>query len=79
MDVQSYKARYGKKLKNTAEQQKCGGGISKKGQERRLKWYGHVMEGRSTRKEGDETGTTRMRKTGRLKRRWLHRVRDDIR
>ena len=29
-----------------------GEGISKKGQERRLKWYGHVMEGRSTTLEG---------------------------
>ena len=82
MDVQSYKVRYGKKLQNTAEQQKWGGGNIKErpGKEFEVVW---ACDGREEhyihRKDGDGNGTTRMRKTGRPKRRWLDRVRDDIR
>ena len=56
------------------------GEITKKVQERRLKWYGHVM-----RREEHYVGRRAMemkgqgrRNRGRLKRRWLDRVRDDI-
>ena len=54
--------------------------ISRKAQERRLKWYGHVM-----RREEHYVGRRAMemkvqgrRKRGRPKRRWLDRLRDDI-
>ena len=54
--------------------------ITKKVQERRLKWYGHVM-----RREEHYIGRRAMvmkvqgrRKRGRPKRRWLDKVRDDI-
>ena len=56
------------------------GEIAKKVQERRLKWHGHVM-----RREEHYVGRRAMemkvqgrRKRGRPKRRWLDRVRDDI-
>ena len=56
------------------------GEITKKVQERRLKWYGHVM-----RREEHYVGRRAMvmkvqgrRKRGRPKRRWLDRVKDDI-
>ena len=56
------------------------GGITKKVQERRLKWYGHVM-----RREEHYVGRRAMemkvqgrRKRGRPKRRWLDKVKDDI-
>ena len=56
------------------------GEIAKKVQERRLKWYGHVM-----RREEQYVGRRAMKmevqgrkKIGRPKRRWLDRVRDDI-
>ena len=56
------------------------GEIAKKVQERRLKWYGHVM-----RREEYYVGRRAMemkvqgrRKIGRPKRRWFDRVRDDI-
>ena len=55
------------------------GEITKKVQERRLKWYGHVM-----RKEEHYVGRRAMvikvqgrRKRGRPKRRWLDKVKDD--
>ena len=54
--------------------------ITKKVQERRLKWQGHVM-----RREEDYVGRRAMvmkvqerRKKGRTKRRWLDKVKDDI-
>ena len=54
--------------------------ITKKFQERRLKWYGHV-----TRIEEHYAGRRAMemkvrggRKRGRPKRRWLDKVKDDI-
>ena len=54
--------------------------ITKKVQERRLKWYGHVM-----RREEQYIGRSAMemkvqgrRKRGRPKRRWLDKVKDDI-
>ena len=56
------------------------GEIIKKVQERRLKWYGHVM-----RREEHYAGrrvmvmkVQRRRKRGRPKRRWLDKVKDDI-
>ena len=56
------------------------GKIAKKVQERMLKWYGHVM-----RREEHCVGRRAMamkvqgrRKRGRLKRRWMDRVKDDI-
>ena len=56
------------------------GEITKKVQERRLKWYGHVM-----RREEHYIGRRAMvmkvqgrRKRGRPKRRWLDKVKDDI-
>ena len=56
------------------------GEITKKVQERRLKWYGHVM-----RREEHYVGRRAMvmkvqgrRKRGRPKRRWLDEVKDDI-
>ena len=56
------------------------GEITKKVQERRLKWYGHVM-----RREEHYVGGRAMvmkvqgrRKRGRPKRRWLDKVKDDI-
>ena len=51
------------------------GEITKKVQERRLKWYGHVM-----RKEEHHVGrrATGRRKRGRSKRIWLDKVKDDI-
>ena len=56
------------------------GGITKKVQERRLKWYGHVM-----RKEEHYVGRRAMvmkvqgrRKRRRPNKRWLGRVKDDI-
>ena len=56
------------------------GEIAKKVQERRLKWYGHVM-----RREEHYVGRRAMvmkvqgrRKRGRPKRRWLDKVKDDI-
>ena len=56
------------------------GEITKKVQERRLKWYGHVM-----RREEHCVGRRAMvmevqgrRKRGRPKRRWLDKVKDDI-
>ena len=56
------------------------GGITKKVQERRLKWYGHVM-----RREENYVGRRAMvmkvqetREIGRPKRRWLDKVKDDI-
>ena len=56
------------------------GGITKKVQERRLKWYGHVM-----RNDEHYVGRRAMvmivqgrRKSGRPKRRWLEKVKDDI-
>ena len=56
------------------------GEIAKKLQERRLKWYGHVM-----RREEHYIGRRAMemkvqgrRKRGRPKRRWLDKVKDDI-
>ena len=56
------------------------GEITKKVQERRLKWYGHV-----TRREEHYVGRKVMemkvqgrRKRGRPKRRWLYKVKDDI-
>ena len=56
------------------------GEITKKVQERRLKWYGHVM-----RREEHYVGRRAMvmkvqgrRKIGRPKRRWLDKVKDDI-
>ena len=56
------------------------GEITKKVQERRLKWYGHV-----TRREEHYIGRRAMvmkvqgrRKRGRPKRRWLDKVKDDI-
>ena len=57
------------------------GGITKKVQEISLKWYGHVM-----RREEHYVGRRAMvlkvqgrRKRGRHKRRWLDKVKDDIR
>ena len=57
------------------------GEIAKKVQERRLKWYGPYM----MRREDDYVGRRAMqkrvqwrRKRGRTKRRWLGKVRDDI-
>ena len=56
------------------------GEITKKVQERRLKWYGHVM-----RREEHYVGRRAMvmkvqgrRKRGRPKRRWLDKVKDEI-
>ena len=56
------------------------GGITKKVQERRLKWYGQVM-----RREEHYVGRRALvmivqgrRKRGRPKRRWLDKVKDDI-
>ena len=56
------------------------GEITKKVQEMRLKWYGHVM-----RREEHYVGSRAMemnvqgrRKRGRPKRRWLDKVKDDI-
>ena len=56
------------------------GEITKKVQERRLKWYGHVM-----RREEHYAGRRAIvmkvqgiRKRGRPKRRWLDKVKDDI-
>ena len=56
------------------------GGIPKKVQERRLKWYGHV-----TRREEHYVGRRAMvmklqgiSKIGRPKRRWLDKLKDDI-
>ena len=56
------------------------GEIAKKVQERRLKWYGHVM-----RREEHYVGRRVMemkvqgrRKRGRPKRRWMDKVKDDI-
>ena len=41
MDVRSYEAGQDKKLKNKEDND--SGGIAKKVQDKRLKWYGHVM------------------------------------
>ena len=56
------------------------GEITKKVQERRLKWYGHVMK-----REEHYVGRMAMeikvqgrRKGGRPKRRWFDKVKDDI-
>ena len=56
------------------------GEITKKVQQRRLKWYGHVM-----RREEHYVGRMAMvmkvqgrRKRGRPKRRWMDKVKDDI-
>ena len=49
------------------------GEITKKVQERRLNWYGHVMG------IANERGPLqRRRKRGRPKKRWLDKVKDDI-
>ena len=56
------------------------GEITKKIQERRLKWYGHVMR-RAEHYVGRRAmvmQVQRRRKRGRPKRRWLDKVKDDI-
>ena len=74
--VRSYEAGQDKKNRGT----KKVGEIANNVQERRLKWYAHV-----TRREEHYVGSRAMemkvqgrRKRGRPKRRWLDRVRDDI-
>ena len=56
------------------------GEISKNVQERKLKWYGHVMRREELRigRRALEIKVQGRRKRGRPKRRWLDRVRDDI-
>ena len=57
------------------------GEIIKKVQERRLKWYGHVMR-REEHYVGRKAKVMKLqgrRKRGRPKRRWLDKVKDDIR
>ena len=57
------------------------GEISKKVQERRMRWYGHVMrrdeEYVGKRMMGTEVQESRRR--GRPKKRWADRVKDDLR
>ena len=54
--------------------------ITKKVQERRLKWYGHVMrkEEHYVARRAMEMTVQRRKKRGRPKRRWLDKVKDDI-
>ena len=56
------------------------GEIANKIQERRLKWYGHVIrrEEHYVRRRAMEMKAQGRRKRGRPKRCWLDRVRDDI-
>ena len=56
------------------------GEITKKVQERRLKWHGHVMrrEEYYVGRRAIEMKVHGRRKRGRLKRRWLYKVDDDI-
>ena len=56
------------------------GEISQKVQESRLKWYGHVMrrEEHCVGRRATEMKVEGRRKRGRPKRRWLDRVRGDI-
>ena len=56
------------------------GEITKKVQERRLKWYGHVMrrEKHYVRRRAMVMKVQGRRKRGRPKRRWLDNVKDDI-
>ena len=56
------------------------GEITKKVQERRLKWYGHVMrrEEHCVGRRAMEMKVQWRRKRGRPKRRWLDKVKDDI-
>ena len=56
------------------------GDIAKKVQERSLKWYGHVMRGeeRCVIRRAMRVKVHGRRKRGRPKRRWLDRVRDDV-
>ena len=53
------------------------GEISKKVQERRLKWFGHVLR-RLRRQESDGDGGAGKRRRGRPKRRWLDSIRNDV-
>ena len=78
MDVWSYEAGQDQKCKNKRDNE--SGESTKKVQERSLKWYGHVM-----RREEHYVGRRAMvmkvqgrRKRGRHKRRWLDKVKDDI-
>ena len=60
--------------------QECDEEIAKKVQERRLKWYVHVMR-REEHYVGRRTMEMKVQgrgKRGRPKRRWLHKVKDDI-
>ena len=56
------------------------GEITNKVQERRLKWYGNVMrrEEHHVRRRGMVMEVQGRRKRGRPKRRWLDKVKDDI-
>ena len=56
------------------------GKITKKVQERRLNWYGHVMrrEEHYVGRRAMEMKVQTRRKRGRPKRRWLDKIKDDI-
>ena len=56
------------------------GEIKKKVQERRLKWYGHMMKSEEhyVGRRAMEMRVQRTRKRGRPKRRWFDKVKDDI-
>ena len=54
------------------------GEMSKKVQESRLKWYGHVLRRRIRRKESDGDGGAGKRRRRRPKRRWLDSIRNDL-
>ena len=78
MDVRSYVAGQDQKRKNKRDNE--SGGKHKESTGRRLKWYGNVM-----RREEHCVGRRAMvmkvqgrRKRGRPKRRWLDKVKDDI-
>ena len=54
------------------------GEISKKVQESRLKWYGHVLRRRIRRQESDGDGGAGEKKRRRPKQRWLDSIRNDL-
>ena len=68
------------KIRNEIMRDNESGEIAKKVQQRRLKWYGHVMrrEEHYLGRRAMEMKVQRRRKRGRPKRIWFDKVKDDI-